>query len=311
VGALSHQPVLLAPTIELLAPRPGGVYVDATLGAGGHAAAVLERSGPDGRLLGVDRDPRALGLAAERLRAFGPRVRLAHGRMSELPAILAREGLSSVDGLLVDLGVSSMQLDDPGRGFSFQADGPLDMRMDPVRDEPLAALLPRLSEDELARALADLGEVPRARQAARRIRAALAEGRLGGTRELARALGEGARAGARIHPATRAFMALRLLVNDELGELDSLLASLPAPLAVGGRVVVLSFHSLEDRRVKQRLLELEGRCVCPAGLPVCRCGVQTRMRRLTRRALRAEQAEIEQNPRARSVRLRAAERLAA
>jgi 16S rRNA (cytosine1402-N4)-methyltransferase len=310
VGAIPHQPVLLAPTLELLQPRSGLTYLDVTVGAGGHAAAILERSAPEGRLVGVDRDPRALELAAERLRPFGTRVRLLHGRMSELPELLRREGVGPVHGLLADLGVSSMQLDEPARGFSFQADGPLDMRMDPRRDEPLSAWLARLDEDALARALAELGEVARPRAVARRVLEAFREGRLTGTRSLAEAVSHGERPG-RIHPATRAFQALRLLVNDELGELRALLGALPEPLAPGGRVVVLAFHSLEDRLVKERLVELEGRCACPPGLPVCACGARVRMRRLTRRAVRPGPEEESRNPRARSARLRAAERMAA
>ncbi len=310
MGSIPHQPVLLEPTMALLQPRSGGTYVDVTVGAGGHAAAILERSAPEGRLLGVDRDPRALELAAERLRPFGARARLVHGRMSELPALLLREGVGPVDGVLADLGVSSMQLDDPARGFSFQADGPLDMRMDPRDDEPLSAWLARLDEDALARALAELGEIARPRAVARRVLEAFQAGRLTGTRALAEVVALGERPG-HIHPATRAFQALRLLVNDELGELRALLGALPEPLALGGRVVVLAFHSLEDRLVKTRLAELDGRCSCPPGLPVCGCGARVRLRRLTRRALRPGPEEESLNPRARSARLRAAERVAA
>jgi len=311
VDRTPHLPVLLGPTLELLRPRSGGLYLDLTVGAGGHAAAILERSAPDGRLVGLDRDPRALELAAERLRPFGERVRLLHGRMSELPALLDDLGLERADGLLADLGVSSMQLDDPARGFSFQADGPLDMRMDPTRGEPLSAWLARLDEEELGRALAELGEVAHPRATARRILEAWRAGRLTGTRALAEVAARGERPGGRTHPATRAFQALRLLVNDELGELRALLAGLPEPLAIGGRAVVLAFHSLEDRLVKARLAELEGRCTCPPGMPVCGCGATRRVRRLARRAVRADPAEQAANPRARSVRLRAAERVAA
>lgn len=310
MSATAHVPVMLEQAIDLLQPRPGGIYVDLTLGAGGHARRILECSAPDGRLLGLDRDPQAIELARDGLRAFAGRFELVQAPFSELSERLSQARLERVDGLLADLGVSSMQLDQARRGFSFQQAGPLDMRMDPTRGEALAGLLARTSLQELTSVLARLGEVPSARRVARRILVARDAGRLADTLDLARAVAVN-RGPGRVHPATQVFLALRLWVNDELGQLEALLSRLPEPLAPGGRVVLIGFHSLEDRAVKRRLVELEGACSCPARMPVCRCGARASMRRLHRRALRPEPAECQANPRSRSARLRAAERLAA
>lgn len=307
-----HQPVMLGETIAALAPRPGGRYVDVTLGLGGHARRILEESAPDGSLLGVERDPETLEHARLNLAGFGPRLIPVCGRMSDLPDHLQRAGWERVDGVLADLGVSSVQLDQAERGFSLQQEGPLDMRMDRTRGMPLGALLDRMDIDTLTVALRQ-GEVRAPRRVARRILQARRAGRLATTADLARVAGDEPRRGRRgaRHPATRSFMALRILVNDELTELEALLRLLPSPLAVGGRAVFISFHSLEDRLVKQRLVELEGHCTCPPGLPACSCGARPLLRRLRRGALRPSDQEVRDNPRARSARLRAAERLAA
>lgn len=301
---------MLEPTLRLLAPRPGGRYVDLTTGAGGHARAILERSAPDGHLLAIDRDAEALAVAEHELAPYADRLQLVHGAFSQLDVHLRRVGWSRVDGLLADLGVSSMQLDRGRRGFSFERSGPLDMRMDASRGRPLAALLDQLEVDHLAAALRRLGEVPRPRPLARRIMEAHRGGELTDTTALARLVG-GRRRPGKIHPATKVFMALRLLVNDELGELERLLAQLPEPLAPGGRAVFIAFHSLEDRAVKRRFAELERGCICPPDLPVCGCGRRPALRLLTRGALRPDEQECAHNRRARSARLRAAERLAA
>jgi len=301
---------MLDQVIELLKPRPGGTYVDLTVGAGGHARAILERSAPDGRLLAVDRDPRAVDLARRELAGFSDRLRLEQGLFSDLPAHLARAAWSRVDGLLADLGVSSMQIDEPSRGFSFQRAGPLDMRMDPDRGQPLSARLADMEVKELAGALRRWGEVPGANRVAGRILDAQARGALNDTLDLARVVGRAGRPGRR-HPATQVFQALRILVNEELSELDRLLGLLPEPLEPGGRAVFISFHSLEDRAIKRRLKQLEGVCTCPPGLPVCGCGREQRMRLITRRAIKPTTVEQRRNPRARSARLRAAERVAA
>jgi 16S rRNA (cytosine1402-N4)-methyltransferase len=301
---------MLEQVMGFLQPRPGGRYVDLTLGTGGHARRILEASSPDGLLLGLDRDPEVIRRAKENLKSFGERLRAFHGRFSQLPRALEKAGWKQVDGMLADLGVSSPQLENPERGFSFQHRGPLDMRMDPTAGQPLSALLAGMDVDVLADALKRFGEVQRPRAVARRILSAQQDGKLTDTLELARVAAERGRGGGR-HPATRVFMALRMLVNQEIEELESLLDRLPDPLEHRGRVVVISFHSLEDRLVKSRLKLLEGRCTCPPGLPECACGQRRILKMLTRRVVRPSAQEVEQNPRARSARLRAAERVAA
>ncbi len=305
-----HRPVLPEPVVELLAPVPGGVYCDATVGGGGHAELVLRASAPDGRLVGIDRDPEAVRVARERLAPFGDRVSILHGRFSELEALLARAGVDRVDGLLLDLGVSSHQLDTAARGFSFMRVGPLDMRMDQTEGETAAMLLERLGEDELADLIHRFGGERLSRRIARSIKGMQAQGSLGTTGDLSvavRRVTGPARQGA-IDPATRAFQALRIAVNDELGELEALLGMLPEPLAPGGRVVVISFHSLEDRMVKRRLAELADPCRCPPGMPACACPAPS-MELVTRRSVRVAARDREANPRARSARVRAARRL--
>lgn len=306
----NHRSVMLEQVIELLQPRSGGRYVDLTLGTGGHARRILEASSPDGLVLGLDRDPDVIRRAKENLKSFGERLRAFHGRFSQLPRALDQAGWKSVDGMLADLGVSSLQLENSERGFSFQQKGPLDMRMDPTEGQPLSAILSTLDVDALADVLRRLGEVKSPRTIARRILGAQREGKLTDTLALARVAAEKKRGGAR-HPATRAFMALRMMVNQEIEELEALLDRLPDPLQRRGRVVVISFHSLEDRLVKNRIKLLEGQCTCPPGLPECGCGCRQILKTLTRRVIRPSAREVSENPRARSARLRAAERVAA
>jgi len=292
--AAIHVPVLLRETLELLAVRSGGLYVDGTVGLAGHAEAILQASGPDGRLYGVDRDAEALALARERLGAYGARVRLEQVDYRELPE---RLGVERPDGVLLDLGVSSLQLDSPERGFGFAQDGPLDMRMDRSRGESAAALVARLDERELADVVWRYGEERASRRIARALVAARARAPITTTGELAtivrRAAGRSRRRG--LDPATLTFQALRIAVNRELERLAASLAALAARLAPGGRLAVIAFHSLEDREVKHTFRSLGGE-----GLRV-----------LTRKPVRPTPAEVALNPRARSARLRAVLREAA
>jgi len=299
-----HATVLRDEVVQLLRPRSGIRLVDATLGGGGHAEALLAGGA---EVIGVDRDPSAIAAARARL-AGSERFQAVEGRAGELEALLGPMGLLPVDGVLLDLGVSSPQLDTPERGFSFQTDGPLDMRMGRT-GETAAELIARLSEAELAAVLRDLGEEPFSRPIARALKADLPTTTLGAVESVKRSVPRRAWP-SRVHVATRTFQALRIAVNDELGELDRLLGSLPRLLRVGGRAAVIAFHSLEDRAVKQAFRTLEGRCTCPPGLPVCACGAQGTFKVLTRRAVQASDAEVELNPRARSARLRAVERVA-
>jgi 16S rRNA (cytosine1402-N4)-methyltransferase len=305
-----HQPVLLNEVLELLSPMPGGVYCDATVGGGGHAEKVLEASSPDGRLIGIDRDPSAVEAAKKRLARFGDRVSILHGRFSELPTLLAEVGVRSLDGLLVDFGVSSHQLDTAERGFSFMRSGPLDMRMDPTESETAATLLHRLNEDELADIIYNFGGERMSRPIARSIKQAELRGLLNTTQDLSVAVRRvtGTRLKGGIDPSTRTFQAVRIAVNRELEEIEKLLSLLPEPLAVGGRVVIISFHSLEDRMVKQRFKTLAEPCTCPPGFPVCECP-KPMVSYVTRRAVRVSTGDSGQNPRARSARVRAVRRI--
>jgi 16S rRNA (cytosine1402-N4)-methyltransferase len=313
--AAFHRPVLVAQCLELLDAAPGRLVVDATLGDGGHAEAILERSAPDGRLIGLDRDPDALAIAGARLGRFGRRVSLEHASFRELGAVLAKLAVTSVDGVLFDLGVSSRQLDTPARGFRFSDESaaatPLDMRMDAGAGPTAAELLARASEAELEGWLREYGELPGARRLARTLVARRRAQPLRTTADLLAAIAE-ARVGGgrRHHPATLVFQALRIAVNDELGALAQGLEAAIAALAPGGRLCVIAYHSLEDRLVKRTFQQEQRGCVCPPRLPVCQCGRKPRLERITRRAVRAEPAEIRENPRARSARLRAARRLA-
>jgi 16S rRNA (cytosine1402-N4)-methyltransferase len=286
-----HEPVLVAETMELLAVRPGGLYVDGTVGLGGHASEVLRRSAPDGRLVAFDRDPEALARAGARLAGFGSRVRFEHALFREIPARLGGE---TPDGVLLDLGVSSMQLDAAARGFSFSAEGPLDMRMDPTQGFTAADLVNRLPERELASLIYRWGEEHRSRRIARAIVEARRLRPFATTTELAtvvrRAAGRSRRPG--LDPATKTFQALRIHVNRELEGLASALESIAGTLAAGGRLAVIAFHSLEDREVKQTFRSLSTRG----------------FRLLTKKPLRPTEEEVHRNPRSRSARLRAIER---
>ena len=300
----AHQTVLRDEVVELLAPKPGSRIIDATLGGGGHAEALLDAGA---EVIGVDRDPAALRAARARL-GLRPGFRALEGNAGDLEALLSPLGLLPVDGVLADLGVSSHQLDDAARGFSFQADGPLDMRM-AAGGQTAAEAISAASEATLAGVLRDFGEEPFHKAIARALKAARPTTTYEAVEAVKRAVPRRAWPD-RTHVATRTFQALRLWVNDELGALERLLASLPRLLRVGGRAAIIAFHSLEDRRVKTAFRTLEGRCTCPPGLPVCACGAGGSFRALRRKAVKASEAEVARNPRSRSARLRAVERLA-
>lgn len=306
-----HVTVLQQEATAFLSPAPGKTVLDGTLGWGGHSEALLEAGA---RVVGVDRDPTALAAASERLSRFGDRFTPVQGNFRDARALLDRLGLEFVDGALVDLGVSSPQLDEAERGFSFSKKGPLDMRMDPTSGEPLSQWLADIDERQLARVIKEYGEEPFARSIARLVKLAESEGRLTDTKALADVVGHGiprAKWPRAIHPATRTFQALRIALNDELGALDDFLAALPEIIAPGGRVAVISFHSLEDRRVKKRFAQLATTCICPPDLPVCGCGRTTQWRLLTRQAVSGTDSEVAVNPRARSAHLRCVERAVA
>jgi 16S rRNA (cytosine1402-N4)-methyltransferase len=310
---VEHRPVLLHETIAALACRAGGRYVDATLGAGGHALAILEASAPDGLLLGLDRDATALEAARLRLARFGDRAHLLHADHRRLPEILDALPFPSPDGIVFDLGVSSLQLDDAARGFSFRADGPLDMRMDRSQPATAADLVNRLPEPELRTILARYGEEKAAKRIAAAIVRVRAKGPLTRTGELAALVTAVAHSprGASIHPATRTFQALRIAVNGEVEGLEALLEEAAVRLHPGGRLAVIAFHSLEDRAVKTAFRAMARRCICPRRLPRCGCGRPDLVRLVGRDAVRPSPGEVQDNPRSRSARLRACERLEA
>lgn len=309
-----HVPVLADPVIRFLAPRDGGRYVDATAGAGGHGELLLERSSPSGMLLALDTDPTAVERVRRRLARFGSRVTVVHANFRDVLRVARDAGWETVEGLLLDLGFSSVQLETGGRGISFNRDEPLDMRLDPTEPVPTAAdLLASLSESELADLLFLYGEEPAARRIARRVVAERATQLVRTTAEL-RALVHvacGGRRDRRIDPATRTFQALRIAVNQEIDALYAVLPQAVTLLAPGGRLAVISFHSLEDRVVKQFFAREAAGCLCPPEVPVCRCGHVASVRPLTRTPVTADDEELAVNPRARSAKLRVAERLVA
>ncbi|MFL5777072.1 MAG: 16S rRNA (cytosine(1402)-N(4))-methyltransferase RsmH [Chloroflexota bacterium] len=311
-----HLPVLAEEVIEMLSPASGSLQIDATVGGGGHTERILEATTPDGRLLGLDADGAAIARVDARLRPrFGDRLVLRRANFRELRRVAPDDGFGAVDGMLFDLGLSSFQLADTDRGFGIRAGGPLDMRFDTSRGVPAAELLATLDADELTALFRRFAEEPNARRIARAIVDARRTSPVATAEELAalveRVSPGNPRVRRRIHPATRVFQALRIAVNEELDALQDGLAAAVDLLRPGGRLVVLSYHSLEDRIVK-RFLDAERKgCVCPPELPVCVCGRSPRLRLVTRPSLTPTDAEIAENPRARSARLRAAERMAA
>jgi 16S rRNA (cytosine1402-N4)-methyltransferase len=309
----SHESVLVDDVIAYLSPRDGGVYIDGTAGGGGHLAAVLAIPGT--RAIGIDRDAMAREAASKRLESFGDRVRIVDGTFSEMPSIMTANAVAQVEGILLDIGVSSPQLDLAERGFSFMKEGPLDMRMDPSRGETALDLIRDSEEDDLAELIKELGEERHARKVARAIQAAVANGTTTTTQlatVIAGVIPMREQRQSKIHPATRTFQALRIAVNRELEELAAFLAAFPDLLAPGGRCVVISFHSLEDRLVKNAFRDLEWTSSLPERFAIAEGErVAPVVDVLTKKPVYAGEAEVERNPRARSARLRACERTAA
>ncbi len=305
-----HVPVMLEEVLRFLQPRPGGYYIDGTVGGGGHTAAILERSAPDGRVLGIDTDVQALARVRERLTEYveNGRLVLKHGNFAELGRLTHEAGVASVQGVLLDLGFSSDQMEDPQRGFSFSVDGPLDMRLDSSLEVSAADLVNTASERQLADIFWRYGEEARSRRLARRIVQERAKRAITRTTQLAALVAAGVpyKPGA-IHPATKVFQALRIAVNSELERLETTLPQVVDVLQRGGRMVIISFHSLEDRMVKEFMRREATDCLCPPRVPVCVCGHKARVRLLTPKPLVPTAQEIERNPRARSAKLRAAE----
>lgn len=309
MGPFEHLTVLGEEAAALLAPSPGRCVLDGTLGGGGHSELLLRRGA---KVIGLDKDPSALAAAGARLASFGERFVARRSDFRDARRVLDELGIDRVDGALVDLGVSSPQLDEAERGFSFSRAGPLDMRMDPDSGQPLSEWLAAVDERELATVIRDYGEEPFSRPVARAIKRAEADGRLQDTADLARVVGDAIPRGKwprAVHPATRTFQALRIAVNDELGALEAWLEALPELIAPGGRACAIAFHSLEDRPVKRRFAELSKGCICPPDLPVCACGRTAQWALVTRRAVVATDEEVARNPRARSAKLRCVERL--
>ncbi|HKA34074.1 MAG TPA: 16S rRNA (cytosine(1402)-N(4))-methyltransferase RsmH [Candidatus Binatia bacterium] len=306
----AHAPVLLDEVTEILEPRAQGKYLDGTLGGGGHSEKILERSEPDGELLGLDWDEEALAAAEKRLARFGPRAVLRRANFKDAAAALSEIGWERVNGAVLDLGISSRHVDAPERGFSFQMDGPLDMRMDRRRPLDAATIVNTYPADELARILRKYGEEPRARRIAAAIDRERRRGRIETTRQLADLVARsiGGKRG-HIHPATKTFQALRIAVNGELQNLEAFLETGYELLHPRGRLAIISFHSLEDRMVKQAFRKWSRSCLCPPRTPVCRCGWSQKVKLLTPRPRVPSETEAGRNPRARSAKLRAVERL--
>jgi 16S rRNA (cytosine1402-N4)-methyltransferase len=306
--SLHHVPVLLAEILNELDIRSGGSYIDATVGDGGHAVAILGASAPEGRLLGLDRDPAAVRRAAERLEPFGARAVVVHASYHRLGVVAREAGFVPADAVLFDLGYSSPQIDNPERGFTFRAEGPLDMRFDPTSDVPTAAdLVNTLSEEELIALLWEYGEESHSRRIARAIVKARPLTTTSQLAELVVAAVGGRRE--KIHPATQTFQALRIAVNRELERLVEALPQALELLKPGGRLGVIAFHSLEDRIVKQFLKREASECICPPTSPICTCEHQPRVKLVARKPTTPSAREIEANPRSRSAKLRIAEKL--
>ncbi|MFZ5827047.1 MAG: 16S rRNA (cytosine(1402)-N(4))-methyltransferase RsmH [Bacillota bacterium] len=307
-----HVPVLLEETLDALALRSGGKYVDCTLGGAGHSIEILRRSAPDGMLIGLDQDENALRAGGERLAPFGDRVRLVKTNFAQIADVIERLGLGPVDGVMMDIGVSSHQLDEGERGFSYHQDAPLDMRMD--RDNPVSAatVVNQWDEAEIARILWEYGEERWSKRIAQFIGQARKAGPVSTTGELVEIIKAAIPAAARReggHPARRTFQAIRIAVNDELGVLERGLEGALKALRPGGRLAVITFHSLEDRIVKQTFNRWVKPCTCPPQIPVCVCGKEPLAQHVTRKPVKASAAELEANPRSRSATLRAIEKL--
>jgi len=302
----SHVPVLLQEAIKALAVQPGGRYIDCTLGGGGHALAILEHSSPGGQLLGIDADPEAIKAAGARLEDYTSSILLVNENFANLQAICIKYDFFPVHGILFDLGLSSLQLNGSGRGFSFQHDAPLDMRISPSQEVTAADIINTSSEAELAHLIRTYGEEGYSHQIVRRI---MSERPIRSTLHLTRTIERVIGRRSRIHPATKTFQALRIAVNRELEHLETALRQAIDLLGCGGRLVVISYHSLEDRIVKQFMQREARDCICPPGIPVCVCDHRARLKLINKRVITPSPSEIQLNPRSRSARLRAAEHI--
>lgn len=304
----AHQPVLTAEVVQQLTARGSGVYLDATLGEGGHAAAILDATAPSGRVLGVDLDPRSVSQAARRLQSYGNRFTSWQGNYTDMLDLARNSGFPQVDGVLMDLGFSARQVQEPGYGLSFRRDEPLDMRYDP--ESPLSAhqIVNSYSEEELAQLIFQYGEEPRARAIVRSI---VRQRPITSTLQLADLTARviGRKRGRGIHPATRTFQALRIAVNGELDNLQNGLTAAMQVLFPGGRLVVISYHSLEDRAVKGFLIRESTKCICPPEAPICVCGHEPALTLVQRRIIRPSAEEVQRNPRSRGAKMRVAQRL--
>jgi 16S rRNA (cytosine1402-N4)-methyltransferase len=306
-----HESVMRNEVLHYLNVHMEGVIVDGTLGDGGHTEFILKNTAPEIRVFAIDRDSSAIERASERLSPFRDRVTLAHGNLGDIKELAAENGITSVVGVLMDLGVSSPQLDTAGRGFSIQHDGPLDMRMDSSQKTSAADLLMKLSDAELASIIKDYGEERYAKRVVRAIRREQEERPITTTGQLSRIVARVVKSSrhSRIHPATRTFQALRIAVNDELEQLKTALAGMMGLLHSTARVAVISFHSLEDRIVKTFFRDEEKGCSCPPKIPICVCGRMPALKILTRKPLVPSEEEVAQNPRSCSAKLRVAERI--
>jgi len=307
-----HTSVLFEETIKYLNIKPNGIYVDGTLGGGGHSIEIVKRLNDEGMLIGIDRDQNALKAAGERLRDFKNRTILLHGNFRDIYGLVTDEGYKNVDGILLDLGVSSHQLDEAERGFSYMKDAPLDMRMDETQSLTAGKVVNTYSRQELSRIIKEYGEERWASRIASFIEKERVKKPIETTRQLVDVIKSAIPAAARrkgAHPAKRTFQAIRIEVNNELCVLKDTISDGINLLKSGGRICVISFHSLEDRRVKDKLKELENPCTCPKEFPVCVCGKQPVVKVITRKAVIPGEEEIEHNPRSRSARLRVAEKL--
>ena len=307
-----HVSVLLDECIKYLDIKPDGIYVDGTLGLGGHSSEIAKRLGEGGRLIAIDRDLASIERATERLAPWADRVTIVHGNFRDVAAILDEQGVPAVDGMLFDLGVSSPQLDDGQRGFSYMQDAPLDMRMDPSDNVDAWFIVNRWPEEKIARILHDYGDERYAKRIAAAIVARRQEKEIETTLELVDVIKSAMPAPAlreKQHPAKRSFQAIRIAVNDELSAVSQMMETAPDRLKVGGRLCVISFHSLEDRIVKNAIHERENGCTCPREAPVCTCGFVQTLRSVTRKPVTPTDEELVLNPRSRSAKLRVAERV--
>jgi 16S rRNA (cytosine1402-N4)-methyltransferase len=305
-----HIPVMAREAVDYLITGNGGIYIDCTVGMGGHAARILEATSPNSYLIGIDIDPQAIAMAKESLKLYEGRFSMIHGNFAHLDQILMQQGISEVDGVLMDLGASSLQLDTPERGFSFMRSGPLDMRMNQSSGQPISYDLNRKDAAELAKIIREFGEERWAKRIAANVVKFRRRSPITTTKQLAEIVQESVpRSSGRIHPATRVFQSLRIYKNKELTNLKTGLERAVPVLKTGARICVISFHSLEDRIVKHFFRAMERGCICPPRTPVCVCGRKPTLKVLTRRPVTPKESEIKVNPRCRSAKLRAAERI--